>query len=444
MRNTRYATSRQKACQQCSNAKARCDRKAGRCTRCTQRGLSCVYPQAVRRDLTPKISVNDEERLYNSLPAADALFPCPESEPSTIDSLEGPNSTLTESMINTETVSTSRDDAISTSTVAVERVLFSRSPVPNSTKRMPDKPDALDFSDLKLICPIKADDITNRWLNPYIPVPGQTVKEYPASITSFIDRILKSYAAMSSRGQSIPPFVHHTQLIAQPVGSPLATCLSLVRICEQPLQGSEDSLATILQREMDNIIELHRDFDGMTLLSAFQAYLIYSMVLFFRLNQGCNRFLRQAMIHLQQLACSSSKQGLVCTADQKRTRPRWEEWIVTEAKRRTLFVMYLFDSALSTHENVPTFLGTELRGLPAPGSKSLWQAQSRSNWERAYNIYLVEWMEWSLTIDELWPIPKDLDVSEIAKRRRRVDQWLESVDEFGTMLYAIVCCTHGG
>ncbi|KAJ8098174.1 hypothetical protein POJ06DRAFT_292945 [Lipomyces tetrasporus] len=88
------------------------------------------------------------------------------------------------------------------------------------------------------------------------------------------------------------------------------------------------------------------------------------------------------MVNLQDLAHSSSRQGLVYAVDQHRARPRWEDWIVAEAKRSDEHssVMYLFDSILSAEENLPTFLGTELQELPAPANKSLWQAQARCDW----------------------------------------------------------------
>lgn len=315
---------------------------------------------------------------------------------------------------------------------------------PNSVQKH-EKPNDLDFSNLDLICPINVDDISNRWLNPFIPSPEQTVKEYPATVTRFIYRMLKSYASFATRGRGIIPFIHPMQLNEQPsTGSPLTTCLSLVRICENPLPGSETSAATVLQREMENLTEIRQNYDDMSLLAAFQAYLIYTMVLFFRLSQGPSPFFRQAMINLQELACSCSRRGLVCVADQRHTRPRWEEWIVTEAKRRTLYVMYLLDSVLSAQESLPTFVGIELRGLPAPSNKPLWQAQSRAGWEKEYNIFLTEWTEEGLSIDELWPIPPNVDEATITRRRDRVDRWLENLDEYGTMLFAVTGCTHAG
>jgi hypothetical protein len=303
-------------------------------------------------------------------------------------------------------------------------------------------PDVLKFSNLNLICPINADDINNRWLNPYIPDIDQAIKQYPPAVTRFIHRVLKSYAAVVARGRAIPLFVHPTQM--KTPGSHLTTCLSLARVSENPLPGSEDATTVVIQREMENIAQEHKSYDDMLLLAAFQAYLIYIMILFFRLSQGPSPFFRNAMMTLQELACSSVRGGLVCTADAAHTRPSWEEWIVAEAKRRTLYVMYLFDSVLSAHEHLPTFLGTELRGLPAPSNKLLWQAGSRSDWEKEYNIFLAEWTEKSLTIDELWPISPELGYADISRRRRRVDQWLENLDEFGTMIFAVTECTHGG
>ncbi|KAJ5702988.1 hypothetical protein N7488_010536 [Penicillium malachiteum] len=310
----------------------------------------------------------------------------------------------------------------------------------------PTKSDdaGLDFSNLDLFCPINVDEITTRWMNPYIPVPGQQVKQYPPGVSAFIFRTLKSYAAIAARGRGILPFIHYTQMSGSPAGSPLTICLSLIRICETPLPGSEATALMLIQREMQSIMESSTGYDGLCLLGAFQAYLIYCLVLFFRLDPGTTAHLRPAMMSLQTLAHLSSKQGLICMADQQRTRPRWEEWIVTEIKRRTLYVMYLFDSILSAQEDVPTFLGTELSGLPVAASKSLWQAPTRSIWEREYNIHLAEWTEKGLTIDELWPIPEGMDEPSIDKRRRRVDHWLEDIDEFGTMLYAVTVCTHGG
>lgn len=300
----------------------------------------------------------------------------------------------------------------------------------------------IDFSDLRLICPINADDISNRWLKSYIPTPQQKPKAYPASVTAFIRRILKSYVGTVVRRRA-PPFLHPTQLLSSTISEPLATCLGLVRMSAESLPGSEAFSTGVLEQEMGKLYECRGMYDNSTLLAAFQAYLIYSMLLFFRQSHSSSALLQQAMMSLQELAGASARQGLVCLEEQQNTRPRWESWIVAEAKRRTLYTMYLFDSLLLVNDNLPTFLASEVQGLLAPGSKTLWNAQTRSLWEHEYNQQLASWSRGTLRIDELWPIPADLDETGLSDRRKRVEQWLEDVDEYGTMMYAVTCCTHG-
>ncbi|KAI1162417.1 hypothetical protein F5B18DRAFT_384422 [Nemania serpens] len=418
MKSGRYSISRQKACHQCSVSKAKCDRVESGCSRCVQRALRCAYPQ-VYPQVHPQTYIDRPEAARHSLGANERASSAPRSAHSSVE----------------------RDVAIP-------------SPEPNSdSRRLIDLSPATvprtvgseiqDFDHLRLTCPINADHIANRWLGAYIPLPDQKVKEYPAATNSFLHRVVKSYVAVTIRGRGYPPFIHATQLAAHLVKPPLSTCLSLVRICEHQLPGSEGTAADVLQREMSNLHAQRETYDATTLLCAFQAYLIFTMVLFFRLKQIANPFLRQAVMNLQELACASAKSGLVCEAERHWLRPTWETWIVAEANRRTLYTMYLFDGILSAYDGLPTFVGTELKGLPAPTNQTLWRAQTRLEWEASYNSHLAEWSEGGLRIDELWQPPEYYSDSDVIKRRQRVDHWLEGVDEFGTMLYAVTSSIHG-
>lgn len=439
MKATRYSTTRQKACLECSTAKTKCERTGtGTCARCALRRLSCHIPPT----LPPEVSIHaasnsGDERLNNSVSTLSAFTsPLPRHEH------ELPAGTVVASGI--AVASQSRCDSSRADTSMAFSVGHLRHDSRSrDTSILSEVLHSLDLS-LELFCPINPEDIRNRWLNSFVPVPGQKIKDYPPSITAFIYRILKSYAAVTVHGRGVPPFVHASQTMGTSARPPLSTCLTLVRLSQNPLPGSESVAVDVLQREMNSIYDKHRTYDDMGLLAAFQAYLIYSMVLFFRLSDDSKPFFRQAMMNLQDLACSTSRRGLVCIAEQQRTRPRWEAWIVAEAKRRTLFAMYLFDSVLSAQDGIPTFLGTELQGLPAPASQFLWRAHTRQDWQRAYNTHLAAWESEGFHIDELWPIPANLDEPAVLERRSRVDQWLETVDEFGTVLYAVTSCTHGG
>lgn len=262
-------------------------------------------------------------------------------------------------------------------------------------------PDIEEFVDLRLVCPINAEGIANRWLGAYIPLPDQKVKQYPPAISTFLHRMMKSYVTVAVRGRGHPPFIHAAQVATHLIKPPLSTCLSLIRICENQLPGSEETAAAILQREMREIFEQREYLDAITLLCVLQAYLMFTMVLFFHLGQITNPFLRQAVMNLQELACASAKKGLVCEAEQQCLRPKWESWIVAEANRRTLYTMYLFDGVLSAHDGLPTFIGTELAGLPAPANLTLWRAQTKADWNTAYNLFLADWSDGGLRIDEL-------------------------------------------
>ncbi|ETN43804.1 uncharacterized protein HMPREF1541_11128 [Cyphellophora europaea CBS 101466] len=395
MKSSRYAVTRQKACQQCIRTKTKCDRLFGSkiCKRCSQKAIECSYA-----GLPPSDRSHEADLTNVSLDAVHA-----------------------------------------TSSVAVPDLEHDI-----AIETLPTASPAVGSASTALLCPIDADGIRNRWLNAYIPTPQQKPKNYPASISTLIHRILKAYTGMAIKGKALPPFIHFSQALATNMPSPLATCLSLVRMCDNPSAGSESSLMDVLQREMDKLYEWRGTCDHVFLLAAFQAYLLYSMIVFFHFSSGSSALLRQAMINIQELASATARQGLVCPEELGHARPVWESWCIAEAKRRTLYTMYLFDSLLSSQEGLPTFIGTELTGLPAPSARSLWYAQTRQTWEHAYNRALVEWPDVGLRIDELWPIPPDLDEAGINNRRSRVDRWLEDVDEYGTMMYAVTSCTHGG
>lgn len=444
MKSSRYLRSRQKSCQQCSRAKAKCNRQPGTCSRCALRGLNCLYPQAQPgQDLPSPREPHDESTLDSRNTPSPGATSATLSTRATLPAIDG--DLISDSGVFRsigELSSPSNYCSPATAAPSTTHELYGTAPdgqnqvIGNQTSENPsDGYSSLDFSCAALVCPINGDEIASRWLNTFVPIPGQKPKHYPTNITAFMRKILASYASKAVRGRGVPPFIHSSQTETPAARSPLSTCLSLIRICEKVLPGSESVVMDVLQREMENIYDQRATYDDLGSLSALQAYLIYAMVLFFKVGRAAGQHFRGAIINLQDLACASSRRGLTCLAEQERARPRWEDWIVAEAKRRTLFAMYIFDNVLSAEEGLPTFIGLELQGLLAPGSKDLWAISSRQEWQVAYNAYLADWPQGGLRIDELWPTPADLNQPEIDERQRRVDQWLEAVDEYGMMIY---------
>lgn len=194
----------------------------------------------------------------------------------------------------------------------------------------------------------------------------------------------------------------------------------------------------------------------MDLLAAFQAYLLYATTAFFlpmsnpSVDQTSSLIIdHTTMANLQELACDLSLSGLLCTAEATHSRPSWESWIVASTKRRALYVMYLFDNVFNALARVPTYIAEELADLPVPASKTLWEATQRDVWEREYDRHLAAWEGGELRIAELWapPPPRDRMGDKVGmgleQRQERVDQWVQSVDEFGMMLFAVCAHIHG-
>lgn len=317
MKTHRYATSRQKACQPCSAAKAKCDRRAGTCGRCALRGLPCIYPQSSAPGTsTHNIDPTKGTGKGNQTPSSGTF---PFNDILQGSDVEGTHMSTTLDGSTQSAVGQSPSSIVSTTVTDPSRP---SDPVTHAAARMyTEAPADLEFSKLELICPIDVHGISIRWMNPYIPVPGQTIKTYPPTTIAFVHRILKSYTSIVVRGRGLPPFIHTTQM-ATASSPPIATCLSLVRLCDKSLPRGSDVAADLIIREMDNLYQQHEAYEDMASLAAFQAYLIYAMVLFFQLNKGTDMFPRQTIMALQDIACSSCRRGLLCLAEQQRTRPK--------------------------------------------------------------------------------------------------------------------------
>lgn len=420
----RYRISRQTVCRQCSSAKAKCSRGfvGASCGRCSKRKLACSLAHNGNRakGISETVASQAGAQAVGTTPSYEGL---PVNDVSGVLPVEPSTDLRSGDLMAVEFTPATDTTASKTDTSTLQ----------STNQRRPD------FSNPDLVCSIDAEGIRNRWLNPYIPAPGQKAKAYDPTVAAFIHRMLHSYVSIVVHSRGIPPFVHPFQLEAERESGPLRTCLNVVRLFERSRDGDDATLA-IVRREMDLILDNRHINSAVTALAAYQAYLTYSLTTYFFTN--ARDAIVQAMIQLQELASITAKQGIVCLAEQQNTRPNWEAWVLAEAKRRTLYVMYLFDGLLSARDGIPSFLGTELVELYAPACQALWSAGNAPEWEKGYNAFLAQWPEGYLTIDELWPTPEIFDDMAISRRRRRVDHWLEDVDRFGTMMYAVTSYIH--
>lgn len=447
-RPPRASFPRKKACQQCSAGKVRCDLNKPRCSRCEVRRTVCEYTLAEPVVHSTPLTVRDTSIVDLSNDSSHVVSPQQHSPISKgVGFREPANPAIPAEKfgISAATCAQDRFPSLGTTFAAQD----------DDNEYWTSSP--LSFVAINLICTVDPTRIRNRWLSDFIPSLTDRVKMYAPGVSSFVFRVLKTYPSiLLNRGQ-LPPFIHPSQLAGPDIPTPLANCLSLVRLWDGQVRGSEAIVCETIKKEMDRLYaEVGRSlysyhyiklifvlkrasYNQMDKLSACQAYLIYSMMLFFSRQHGQSLVDRQIMINLLDFACDIAQDGLVCPGEIAKIRPDWESWIVACAKRRTLYTLYFFDNIFCAAHDLPTFLGEELESLPAPARKSLWDARDRNTWEKAYALHLTEWPEGAFRIDELWP---DMSPDNGEKKRRRVDKWLQSVDEYGMMLFAVTHITH--
>ncbi|PYH70935.1 Zn(II)2Cys6 transcription factor domain-containing protein [Aspergillus vadensis CBS 113365] len=296
--------------------------------------------------------------------------------------------------------------------------------VPEFTSR------GLNFEAINLTPSSIAEDIRDRWLRPFfLPAHGrsETPKVCHPYTLQFLARILKTYPRYMLRDGRPPPIIHHVQVTENKTPRALANCYSLVRMWEQAVPGSEEIVMNTVAREMERLASE---------VCISLTYLIYSILIYFGPQGG---FTDTIMITLMDMASQTARNGLFCDAELARTRPTWESWIVAATKRRAIFTLYLFSNIYNADRMLPNFVAEELRGVYAPGNKTLWEAADRETWNKEYDRYLLDWQDGSLEISELWPSPE----KEEPERRRRIERWVQTVDEFGMMMYSVCAHIHG-
>lgn len=283
---------------------------------------------------------------------------------------------------------------------------------------------------------------------------------------TLIAKTLSTYPEGWIRNQShLPPFIHQAQCSQQGMmPESLANCLSLLRLCDTAAQGSEVLVRDSIQRELLRLAEVVEDLDcvqtlsqHLSCLSALQAYLLLSIHTYFasKKRAAFGVFTPNQISALHDLVSKVSAMGILCPEEVGNATstgsciPQWEGWIIAEAKRRTIFCVYMFEDVYNFDNNAATYLAEELAILLTPTSKWLWQASDKVAFETEYSNYVKAWNgESGLQISEFWPreLAEDGDdVTEAARRQRtedRISRWAENVDEFGMFILAVCTVTH--
>lgn len=128
-------------------------------------------------------------------------------------------------------------------------------------------------------------------------------------------------------------------------------------------------------------------FDGAELVAALQSLAIYMIILLFPTNDHTPLSVVDMAIlaNVQKLVNYTGSMGLVIREETQRVRPSWEAWINITSRRRAVLALYLVYWSLSTYHGLPSFDCHELKCMPAPAPKFLWQAKDRDEWGSHYD-----------------------------------------------------------
>lgn len=137
------------------------------------------------------------------------------------------------------------------------------------------------------------------------------------------------------------------------------------------------------------------------------------------------------LANIQKLVNYASSVGLVIHEEMEHVQPSWEAWINITSRRRAVFALYLIHWSLSLYHGLSSFDCQELKCMPAPASKLLWQAKDRGEWESHYNRWLVEWGQCEYLHGEVAEVKTGISLDA------RSEKWLEETDELGIFLMAL-------
>ncbi|PHH67135.1 hypothetical protein CDD81_2904 [Ophiocordyceps australis] len=302
----------------------------------------------------------------------------------------------------------------------------------------------LDFSKLDLAPFDDAEQIRQGWMRSFLATPEQAEKTMHDYTLQYIGRILCVYAKQMALKAHGPPMLHATQMAEGQRHVDIANCSSLVRLWLNRASGSESMVAEAVKREMERLSLAHGpdcSASPVNVLASFQAHLVYSILAsLLPMDKDTTALVNDStMAALQHLAFRTAQTGLVSRGEEQGFMPQWESWIVAAAKRRSLLVFYLFSNVYNAANSMPNFIADELRDVPAPDARLLWEADTRHEWQSQYAQHLARWHDGPLRISELWRSQH----TGSSWRRERIERWLETVDDFGMMVFSVCAHVHG-
>ncbi|KAE8549083.1 hypothetical protein EYB25_007598 [Talaromyces marneffei] len=410
--------SRKRACQACTKAKARCDTAFPHCSRCSARSLICHY-------------ASDSHARYQ------LETPKPRTSYSmSQEAADSPVATLgNQQVTNSDLVKSWAYNDYDPYSVTLNSNPFDSDKRPSQltggeTWEFSDETDSVVQDSLTTLFP--------RPLRLFVP---ECFTNSKSPLTQrYLLCTLRSYPVMMLRGQN-PPFIHPRTLFDDPgdfqsrqtiKAGPLAVCNEILQMFTMKNGDNVVQIWRAVRMEQERLLLECPGYDYYNTLAALQAISIYLILRIFEKNEEATDFdvpLVQTMLELAiHLTWLEKTRPLLNLSD-------WQDWILTESKIRTSIFLCIMPFFFDIHPAILLFHqcnGEALRTSRLPSGRNIWQAKSKSEWLREYEMQCHRVMPHSSNSNLTYSNLLDYNLKNDAS----LDLWLSEIDDFGNFVMA--------
>ncbi|CZR61487.1 uncharacterized protein PAC_11383 [Phialocephala subalpina] len=479
-------STRRKSCVACIKAKTRCGMTLPSCSRCSSKGLQCLYKSANAPSSPEVQGVHVEEpALVGAAPPLLAEIAL-DSSPSATGQVRSPRDLWYLSSGNgfdhNLSTNTWQDLYSNAETNNIEGPIFPNEilDLHSFSWNYPSDtflPQIHHFKDRVVLGSFYVIDVQL----PSVELDTKTILEKrdvragPHGSTlgrAYCMTALRSYPAMlCSDVGTLPPFVHarsrprnksryvDDETVALP--EPLEICISIMRMYTAKTPGNLPFIWHTIGAESQRIEGNYRSWDTWNILASVQAMTIYLILGLLEdsssyvadrqiLRSMCNTTRVRAILSpfrkncrlifsLQRIAEKLHPIGRPCNEELPQDRlPTWEDWAQSECQRRTAVILIIIIHLFSIEHGslIPPCGG--FSALPLPCSKKLWQASDLETWEKEYRKEYMggggEGLKRVPTYRDLLPDLEDLEGPTSSSRMEWLSEWFLGMDEVGTLI----------
>jgi hypothetical protein len=127
--------------------------------------------------------------------------------------------------------------------------------------------------------------------------------------------------------------------------------------------------------------------------------------------------------------------GFLSTHEVLGELPTWSDWILMESKRRTVTLLFIIHLLFDINPGQRSKALMGLLQLPLPAYKSIWQAETESEWRAQYNSWLRGKEGKSpLSYGDMIYLGTSGEMLENDVRVKDLNQFYVNVDAFGILV----------